>query len=142
VPPVCKSKGANHQHHQQMSLDQTMVGHTFTLRRLSQDGNDGNDNGQTLTGNEDDEVQEPEQVPADDSSSDSETSNQCCATKQQEQGSPITMNCSRHQFVHLLKNLLVFHSVTVPLSLVMLALCLSICLGTLNTVMSATFQQV
>jgi hypothetical protein len=75
---------------------------------LSQDGNFGNNNGQTLTGNEDDEVQEPEEVPADDSSSDSETSNQCQTTNKNK--GPITMNCSHHQFVHLLENLLVFHA--------------------------------
>jgi hypothetical protein len=45
---------------------------------LSQDGNDSNKNGQTLTETEDDEVQEPEEVPADDSSS--KTSNQHCTT--------------------------------------------------------------
>ncbi len=53
-------------------------------------------------------MQEPEEVPANDSSSDSETSNQHCTTNKNK--GPITMNCSHHQFVHLLENLLVFHA--------------------------------
>ncbi len=51
-------------------------------------------------------MQEPEEVPADDSSS--KTSNQHCTTNKNK--GPITMNCSHHQFVHLLENLLVFHA--------------------------------
>jgi hypothetical protein len=54
-------------------------------------------------------VQEPEEIPADDSSSDSsEGSTKHCATNKNK--GPVTMNCSHHQFVHLLKNPLMFHA--------------------------------
>jgi hypothetical protein len=63
-----------------------------------------------LTGKDDDKVQEPEEVPANDSSSNSSEANsaQCCVTNNNK--GHITMNCSRCQFVYLLKNLLVFHA--------------------------------
>jgi hypothetical protein len=72
--------------------------------------NHGNDIHLRSTGKDDDEVQEPEEVPADDSSYDSSEagSAQCCVTNNHK--GPVTMNCSCHQFVYLLKNLLVFHA--------------------------------
>ncbi len=82
----------------------------YKLPILCQDVNDGNDISHTLTGNDDDEVQEPEEVTADDSSSvPSEAgSAKRCVTNNNK--GPITMKCSHCQFVYLLKNLLVFHA--------------------------------
>jgi hypothetical protein len=63
-----------------------------------------------LTGKDDDEVQEPEEVPANDSSSDSSDADSTqCHVRNNNKG-PVTMNCSHHQFVYLLENLLVFHA--------------------------------
>ncbi len=68
-----------------------------------------NDIGHTSTGNDDDKVQEPEEVPADDSSSSSsDTSTKHCITNKNK--GPVIMNCSHHQFVYLLENLLIFHT--------------------------------
>jgi hypothetical protein len=77
---------------------------------LRQHVNHGNDIHLRLTGKDDDKVQEPEEVPADDSSSNSSEagSAQHCVTNNNK--GPVTMNCSRHQFVYLLENLLVFHA--------------------------------
>jgi hypothetical protein len=62
-----------------------------------------------LTGNDDDKVQEPEDILAEDSSLDSsEASTQHHVTNNNK--GPITMNCSCRQFVYLLKNLPVFHA--------------------------------
>jgi hypothetical protein len=78
---------------------------------LHQHVNHGNDTHLRLTGKDDDEVQEPEEVPADDSSSDSsEAGSAQCHVTNNNKGPPVTMNCSHHQFVYLLENLLVFHA--------------------------------
>jgi hypothetical protein len=76
---------------------------------LHQHVNHSNDICHTLTGNDDDKVQEPEEVPADHSSSDSSEGSTKCPVTNNNKG-PITMNCSHCQFVYLLKNLLVFHA--------------------------------
>jgi hypothetical protein len=76
---------------------------------LRQHVNHSNDIHHRSTGNDDDEVQEPEEVPANDSSSNSSEASAKRHVTNNNKG-PVTMNCSRHQFVHLLKNLLVFHA--------------------------------
>jgi hypothetical protein len=81
----------------------------YTLPTLHQHVNDGHDIHHTLTGNSDDKVQEPGEVPADDSSSNSSEGSAKHTVTNNNKG-PITMNCSRRQFVYLLKNLLVFHA--------------------------------
>jgi hypothetical protein len=77
---------------------------------LCQHVNLSNDIHLRLTGKDDDEVQEPEEVAANDSSSDPSEADsaQCSVTNKNK--CPVTMICSRHQYVHLLKNLLVFHA--------------------------------
>jgi hypothetical protein len=63
-----------------------------------------------LTRKDDDKVQEPEEVPANDSSSDcSEAASAQHHVTNNNKG-PVTMNCSCHQFVYLLENLLMFHA--------------------------------
>ncbi len=64
----------------------------------------------TSTGNSDNEVQEPGEVPADDDSSSDSSEGSTKRTVTNNNKGPITMNCSHHQFVYLLKNLLVFHA--------------------------------
>jgi hypothetical protein len=76
---------------------------------LRQHVNHSNDIHHRSTGNDDDEVQEPKEVPANDSSSNSSEASAKRHVKNNNKG-PVTMNCSRHQFVHLLENLLVFHA--------------------------------
>jgi hypothetical protein len=81
----------------------------YTPHILRQHVNHSNDIRHTLTGNSDDQEQEPGEVPADDYSSDfSEGSAKRNVTNNNK--GHITMNCSRHQFVYLLENLLVFHA--------------------------------
>jgi hypothetical protein len=65
---------------------------------LHQHVNHGNDIRHTLTGNSDNEVQEPGEVPADDSSSDSSEGSTKQTVTNNNKG-PITMNCSHPQFV-------------------------------------------
>jgi hypothetical protein len=81
----------------------------YKLPIVHQHVNHGNDIHHRLTGNNDDEVQEPEEVPADDSNSDSSEGSAKHPVTNNNKG-PITMNCSNHQFVYLLENLLVFHA--------------------------------
>jgi hypothetical protein len=76
---------------------------------LRQHVNHGNDIHHTSTGNSDDEVQEPGEVLAADFSSDSSEGSAKRTVTNNNKG-PITMNCSRHQFVYLLENLLTFHA--------------------------------
>jgi hypothetical protein len=77
---------------------------------LRQHVNHGNDIHHTLIRNSHDEVQEPGEVPPNDSSSDSsEAGSAKCRVTNNNKG-PVTMNCSHCQFVYLLKNLLVFHA--------------------------------
>jgi hypothetical protein len=71
----------------------------------------GNDIHLRSTGKDDDEVQEPEEVPANDSSSDSSEADSTQRRVTNNNKGPITMNCSHCQFVYLLKNLLVFHAI-------------------------------
>jgi hypothetical protein len=61
---------------------------------LCQHVNHGNDIHHTLTGNSDDKVQEPGEVPADDSSSNSSEGSAKHTVTNNNKG-PITMNCSR-----------------------------------------------
>jgi hypothetical protein len=77
---------------------------------LRQHVNHGNDIHHTLTRNSDDEVQDPGEVPPDDSSSDSSeaASTEHCVTNNSK--GLVTMKCSHRQFVYLLENLLVFHA--------------------------------
>jgi hypothetical protein len=76
---------------------------------LCQDADDSIDIHHTLTGNDDDEVQESEEVPAEvSSSSSSEASAKHCITNKNK--GPVTMNCSHHQFVNLFEKLLMFHA--------------------------------
>jgi hypothetical protein len=82
----------------------------YNLPILRQHVNHSNDICHRLTGKDDDEVQEPEEVPANDSSSDSSDADSTqCHVRNNNKG-PVTMNCSHHQFVYLLENLLVFHA--------------------------------
>jgi hypothetical protein len=70
----------------------------------------GNDIRHSLTGKDDDKVQDPEEVPADDSSSDSSGADSTQRRVTNNNKGPVTMNCSHHQFVYLLENLLMFHA--------------------------------
>jgi hypothetical protein len=81
----------------------------YTPPILPQHVNHGHDIRHTLTGNSDNEGQEPGEVPADDSSSNSLEGSAKRTVTINNKG-PITMNCSRHQFVYLLENLLVLHA--------------------------------
>jgi hypothetical protein len=81
----------------------------YTLPILRQHVNHGHDIHHTFTGNSDDEVQEPGEVPADDSSSNSSEGSAKLTVTNNNKG-PIYMNCSHHQFVYLLDNLLMFHA--------------------------------
>ncbi len=81
----------------------------YKLPILCQDANDSNDIHHTSTGNADDKVQEHEEVPANDSSSSSSEASAKCHVTNMNKG-PVTMNCSHHQFVNLLENLLMFHA--------------------------------
>jgi hypothetical protein len=77
---------------------------------LRQHVNHGNDIHQTLTRNSDKEVQDPGEVPPDDSSSNSsEAGSAECHVTNNNKGA-VTMKCSRRQFVYLLENLLVIHA--------------------------------
>jgi hypothetical protein len=82
----------------------------YKLPILHHHVNHSNDIHLRLIGKDDDKVQEPEEVPADDSSSNSSEADsaQCHVTNNNK--GPVTMNCSHHQFVYLLENLLVFHA--------------------------------
>jgi hypothetical protein len=82
----------------------------YKLPILRQHVNHSNDICHRSTGKDDDEVQEPEEVPANDSSSDSSEADSAQRHVTNKNKGPVTMNCSRHQFVYLLKNLLVFHA--------------------------------
>jgi hypothetical protein len=77
---------------------------------LRQHVNHGNDIHLRSTGKDDDEVQEPEEVPADDSSSNSSEAGSAQRRITNNNKGPDTMYCSHHQFVYLLENLLVFHA--------------------------------
>jgi hypothetical protein len=81
----------------------------YKLPILRQHVNHGNDIHHTLTRNSDDEVQEPGEVPPDDSSSDSSEGSAKHTVPNNYKG-PVTMNCSCRQFVYLLENLLMFHA--------------------------------
>jgi hypothetical protein len=81
----------------------------YTPPILRQHVNHGHDIRHTFTGNSDDEVQEPGEVPVDVSSSDSSEGSAKRTVTNNNKG-PITMNCSRRQFVYLLENLLMFHA--------------------------------
>ncbi len=81
----------------------------FVCSVLHQHVNHCNDIHHWSSGNNDDKVQEPEEVPANDSSSDSSKASARCRVTNNKKG-PITMNCSHCQFVHLLKNLCMFHA--------------------------------
>jgi hypothetical protein len=76
---------------------------------LCQHVNHSNDICYMLTGNSDDEVQEPGEVQADDSSSDSSEGSAKHTVTNNNKGL-ITMNYSSHQFVYLLENLLIFYA--------------------------------
>jgi hypothetical protein len=76
---------------------------------LHQHVNHGNDIHHSLTRNSDDKVQEPGEVPPDDSSSDSSEGSAKHTVPNNNKG-PVTMSCSHCQFVYLLKNLLMFHA--------------------------------
>jgi hypothetical protein len=76
---------------------------------LRQHVNHGNDIHLKLTEKHDDKAKEPEEVPADDSSSDSSEASSAQHRVTNNNKGPATMNCSRQQFVYLLENLLVFH---------------------------------
>jgi hypothetical protein len=82
----------------------------YKLPVLRQHVSHGNDIHHTLTRNSDDKVQEPGEVPPDDSSSDSSEAGSAERRVTNNNKGPITMKCNRHQFVHQLKNLLVFHA--------------------------------
>ncbi len=63
----------------------------YKLPILCRDANDGNDTHHMSTGKDDDKVQEPEEVPANDSSSSSsEASTKLCITDKNK--GPLTMN--------------------------------------------------
>jgi hypothetical protein len=76
---------------------------------LHQHVNHSNDIHHMMTRNSDDKVQEPGEVPPDDSSSNSSEGSAKRTVPNNSKG-PVTMNCSHRQFVYLLKNLLVFHT--------------------------------
>jgi hypothetical protein len=77
---------------------------------LRQHVNHGHDIHHTLTRNSDDEVQDPGEVSPDDSSSNSSEAGSAKRRVTNNNKGPVTMKCSHHQFVYLLKNLLVFHA--------------------------------
>jgi hypothetical protein len=77
---------------------------------LRQHVNHGNDIHHTLTRNSDNEVQDPGEVPPNDSSSDSSELASAERHVTNNSKGPVTMKCSHRQFVYLLKNLLVFHT--------------------------------
>jgi hypothetical protein len=81
----------------------------YKLPVLRQHVNHSNDIHHTLTRNSDDEVQEPGEVPPNDSSSDSSEGSAKRTVPNNNKG-PVTMNCSHCQFVYLLENLLVFNA--------------------------------
>jgi hypothetical protein len=81
----------------------------YTPPVLRQHVNHGHDIRHTLTRNSDNKVQEPGEVLANDSSSDSSEGSAKHTVSNNNKGL-ITMNCSRHKFVYLLENLLVFHA--------------------------------
>jgi hypothetical protein len=81
----------------------------YKLPILCQHVNHSNDIHHTLTRNSDNEVQEPGEVPPDDSSSDSSEGSAKRTVPNNNKG-PITMSSSHCQFVYLPKNLLVFHA--------------------------------
>jgi hypothetical protein len=72
--------------------------------------NHGHDIRLRSTGKDDDEVQEPEEVPANDCSSDSSEADSAQHHVTNNNKGPVTMNCSHCQFVYLLENLLLFHA--------------------------------
>jgi hypothetical protein len=76
---------------------------------LRQHVNHGNAIHHTLTRNSDDEVQDPGEVPPDDSSSDSSEAGSAKHHFTNNKG-PVTMKCSCRQFVYLLEKLLVFRA--------------------------------
>jgi hypothetical protein len=82
----------------------------YKLPILCQHVNQGNDICLRSTGKDDDKVQEPEEVPADDSSLDSSEADSAQRHVTNNNKGPVTMNCSCSQFVYLLKNLLAFHA--------------------------------
>jgi hypothetical protein len=86
------------------------LGNVYKPPILCQNADDSIGICHTLTGNDDEKVHEPEEVLADDSSSNySEASaNQCIPNKNK---GPVNMNCSHCQFVNLLKKLLMFHAI-------------------------------
>jgi hypothetical protein len=83
---------------------------TSWLPILHQHVNHGNDIHLRLTGKDDDIVQEPQEVPATDSSSNSSEAGSTKLHVTNNNKGPVTMNCSCHQFVYLLENLLVIHA--------------------------------
>jgi hypothetical protein len=82
----------------------------YKLPILRQHVNHGNDIHHTLTRNSDNEVQEPGEVPPNDSSSNSSEAGSAERSVTKSNKGPVTMNCSHRQFVYLLQNLLVFHA--------------------------------
>ncbi len=82
----------------------------YKLPILHQHVNHGNDIHHRLTGKDEDDMQEPEEVPANDSSSDSSEADSTQRHVTNNNKGPVTMNCSHCQFVYLLKKLLVFHA--------------------------------
>jgi hypothetical protein len=82
----------------------------YKLPILCQHVNHGNDIHHTLTRNSHDKVQEPGEVPPNDSSSNSSEAGRAKRRVTNNNKGPVTMNCSCCQFVYLLKNLLVFHA--------------------------------
>jgi hypothetical protein len=84
----------------------------YKLPILRQHVNHCNDIHHTLTRNIDDEVQDPGEVPPDDSSSDSSEAGSAEHHITNNNKGPVTMKCSRRQFVYLLENLLVFHAMS------------------------------
>jgi hypothetical protein len=83
----------------------------YKLPILHHHVNHGHDIRLRLTGKDDDEVQEPEEVlPANDCSSDSSEADSAQRRVTNNNKGPVTMNCSHCQFVYLLENLLVFHA--------------------------------
>jgi hypothetical protein len=71
----------------------------YKLPILRQHVNHGNDIHHTLTRNSDDEVQEPGEVPPDDSSSNSSEAGSAKRRVTNNNKGPVTMKCSRRQFV-------------------------------------------
>jgi hypothetical protein len=77
---------------------------------LCQHVNHGNDIHHTLTRNSDNKVQDPGEVPPDDSSSGSSEAASAKSHVTNNSKGPVTMKCSHCQFVYLLENLLMFHA--------------------------------